>query len=541
MNTNSTSIYRPGIKLIGTNVFRILLFLVLPLLPAHGQEVWTPDNGDGTFTNPILWGDWPDPDVIRVGDTFYMTSTSMHYVPGCPVLKSKDLVNWEMVSYAVDSYPEDPKYNLQGGSLYLNGSWATSIRYHNGKFYVAFCTPDGWGRKGHFSICEADKPEGPWKRTIFPEYMYDPGLFFDDDGKVYVVHGQGTLYITELDADCKKAKGAPVKVWSTTFTSPTQEGRGFGIEGSHMYKINGKYYITNPCGGTEGWQVCLRSDHIYGPYEYKVIVNDDSSYPGNGLHQGGMVQLKNGDWWFIIMQDRGPIGRVAHLLPVTWKEGWPILGVDGKDVSVYKKPDVGRSYAIKVPATSDEFNGKTLGLQWQWNHNPDPERWSLTERKGFLRLKAGLAPDLKMARNTLTQRVQGPLSTATVELDFSRIQDGDQAGFGIFEFPYAYLAVRQTGTQRELIACHDGQVTDSLTVPAGSHQIWLRARTTDKDFTARLYYSWDGNLFRPFGKVLKMELGLPWTANRFALIHFSTKKEGVNGIADFNWFRMTNK
>ena len=194
------------------NLARIILASVaLAAMPAlRAWNVWNPDNGDGTFTNPILWGDWADPDVIRVGDDFYMSSTSMHYVPGCPILKSKDLVNWSMAGYAVDRYDEDPRYNMQDGTLYLNGSWATSLRYHNGKFYLAFCTPKGWGiEKGHFSLCEADRPEGPWKRTVFEEYMYDPGLFFDEDGKGYVVHGQHKLYISELSDDYHSVVGEP--------------------------------------------------------------------------------------------------------------------------------------------------------------------------------------------------------------------------------------------------------------------------------------------------------------------------------------------
>ena len=214
-------------------------------MTATAQQVWTPDNGDGTFTNPILWGDWADPDVIRVGDDFYMVSTSMHYVPGCPIITSKDLVNWKMAGYAVDRYDEDPRFDLKGGSLYLNGSWAASIRHHNGKFYVAFCTPNGWGiEKGHFSVCEADRPSGPWKRTIFPEFLYDPGLFFDDDGRVYVAHGQHVLYITELNADVRSTKGKPVKIWEKGFKDSQTWGKDFGMEGSHMYKINGYYYIT---------------------------------------------------------------------------------------------------------------------------------------------------------------------------------------------------------------------------------------------------------------------------------------------------------
>lgn len=516
------------------------LGLVQPAVQAQ-QNVWNPDNGDGTFTNPLLWGDWPDPDVIRVGDDFYMVSTSMHYVPGCPILHSKDLVNWEMVGYAVDRYDEDPRYDMQGGNLYLNGSWAASMRYHNGKYYVAFCTPYGWGRdKGNFCMCIADRPEGPWERVIFPEYMYDPGLLFDDDGRVFVVHGQGTLYVTELTADARAVKSEPRQIWSGGFKNAHELGGGFGMEGAHAYKINGKYYITCPAGGTEGWQICLRSDDIYGPYEHHLIMNDSISYPPNGLHQGGMVQLKNGDWWFVIMQDRGPIGRVPNLVPVTWKDGWPILGHEGKDAVTYVKPEVGKRSRVISPATTDEFNSRTLGLQWQWNHNPDPKRWSLTERKGYMRLKASQAENLKTARNTLTQRVQGPLSQGTVELDFSGLKDGNVAGFGVFEFPYAYIAVqRQEGVNRLVMSLEDQECASVENLQGD--KVWIRVRTTDREFKAVFFYSLDGVHFHRFGKELSMGLGLPWTANRFALFNFSTTQEGVEGVADFNWFRFTDK
>lgn len=522
--------------------FFCIILSITTYYSVEAQQVWTPDNGNGTFTNPIMWGDWPDPDIIRVGDDFYLVSTSMHYVPGCPIATSKDLVNWKMVGYAVERYDEDPRYDMQNGQLYLNGSWASTIRYHKGKFYVGFCTPYGWGTEtGHFSICIADKPDGPWERTIFPEYLYDPGLFFDDDGKVYVVHGQGTLYITELNSDVKSVKGKPVEIWNKRFKDSQTFGENFGMEGSHMYKINGKYYITCPAGGTKGWQVCLRSDHIYGPYEHKVIMQDDSSYPPNGLHQGGMVQLKNGDWWFIIMQDRGPIGRVPYLLPVKWIDGWPMLGDNGKDVITYPKPDVGKKQQpLSAPATSDEFKSKKLGLQWQWNHNPDPQKWTLTERPGYMRLKASLATNLKEARNTLTQRVQGPSCEGTVEMDVTNLREGNVAGFGIFQFPYAYVAVQQEGNTREIIMCNNDQTEEVIENFKGD-KLWIRSRVTDKTFTAQFYYSLDGREFHPIGDELKMGLGLPWTANRFALFNFSTKEMGLDGYADFNWFRFTGK
>ena len=504
------------------------------------SNIWTADNGDGTYKNPFLWGDWPDPDVIRAGDDFYFVSTSMHYVPGCPILKSKDLTNWEMAGYAIDKFEEDPRYNLQGGNRYLRGSWAATIRHHKGLFYVGFCTPNWEEEKGHFSICTAKDVKGPWTRTIFPEYLYDPGLFFDDDGKVYVVHGQGKLFVTELASDARSVIGKPVTIWDKSMEIPkgssAPPGR-YGMEGSHVYKINGYYYITCPAGGTEGWQVCLRGKNIYGPYESKVIAQDESSYPNNGLHQGGMVQLKNGEWWFIIMQDRGPIGRVPHLVPVTWKEDWPMLGKDGngKGVTVYKKPDVGKTFPMAVPAASDEFDAPTLGLQWQWNHNPDNSKWSLKERKGYLRLQASFAQKLDEARNTLTQRVQGPASEAVVEMDVSGLKNGNTAGFGIFQSPYAYLAVRKKKEAKSLVMVNDGKTIDSL-VNLTANKIYIKVSATHVNFLASFSYSLDGKKFTPLGNSLSMGLGYAWTANRFALFNYSVAREGIDGYADFNWF-----
>jgi beta-xylosidase len=523
----------------------ISLFLSFSILVrAQATKQWTPDNGNGTYTNPLMWGDWPDPDIIRVGDDFYFVSTSMHYVPGSPIAQSKDLVNWKIAGYAVNRYPEDKRYNMQDGTLYLNGSWANSIRYHNGLFYVAFCTPGGWGiDKGHFSICTAKNVKGPWKRTIFPENLYDPGLFFDDNGRVYVVHGQGTLFLTELNADALSVKTPAKKIWTKTFDSYNKEGRKFGMEGSHVYKINKKYYITCPAGGTEGWQICLRSDSIQGPYEYKVIMNDDSSYPGNGLHQGGMVQLKNGDWWFVIMQDRGPIGRVPHLVPVVWKDGWPMLGKDGngKGVITYPKPNVGKTYPIECPATSDEFNTNSLGLQWQWNHNPDDSKWSLKQHPGYLSLNASYAPSLKEARNSLTQRIQGPQSSASVELDVSGLKDGDKTGLAVFEFPYAFIGVEQQGNHRNVIMVNNGKTVATIPNFKGN-KIWLQAFTTTQNGgEASFSYSINNKAFFALGETLKMGLDLPWTANRFMMFNFNTKPGARGGKACFNWFHYAVK
>lgn len=487
---------------------------------------WTPDNGNGTFTNPLMWGDWPDPDVIRVKDDFYLVSTSMHYVPGCPIAKSKDLVNWTMAAYAIQYYDEDPRYNLQGGDMYLRGSWASTIRYHDGLFYVGFCTPKWDKEDGHFSICTAKEVSGPWTRTIFPEYLYDPGLLFDDDGRVYVAHGQQTLYITELNSDAKSVKTPARKIYD----NPQYPY----LEGSHLYKINGKYYILSTTGGTKGRQICLRSDNIYGPYESKVVIKDDHTYPGNGLHQGGMVQLKDGSWWFIIMQDRGPIGRVPNLEPVTWTDGWPMPGRNGKGVDSCTKPDVGGHYPISIPATSDKFNTPKLGLQWQWNHNPDPQKWSLSDHPGFLRLKAGRAKTLANARNTLTQRVQGPYSTGSVEMHTEGMKNGDIAGFGIFQRPYAYVSIQKKQNRRFIMMVNNDTTIREL--PFKGKRIWFKANVASAQFIARFYYSTDGKNYHLIGNELKMGLGLDWTANRFALFNFNTLPDGQGGYADFNWF-----
>ncbi|HEX5152958.1 MAG TPA: glycoside hydrolase 43 family protein [Parafilimonas sp.] len=530
-------------KLLQAFIIFLLQALTVNVLAQQKSTAqnWTADNGDGTYKNPILWGDWPDPDIIRVDDDFYFVSTSMHYVPGCPILHSKDLVNWEIAGYAVDKYDEDPRYNLQGGNMYLRGSWAATIRHHNGLFYVGFCTPQWDNEKGNFSICIAKNINGPWTRTIFPEYLYDPGLFFDDDGKVYVVHGQGKLYVTELAADVRSTVGPAKLIWSERIEKPagsTAPYNAYSMEGSHVYKVNGYYYITCPAGGTEGWQVCLRSKNIYGPYEQKIIVQDESSYPRNGLHQGGMVQLKDSSWWFIIMQDRGAIGRVPNLEPVVWKDGWPMIGDNGngKGVLNYRKPVISNTNTIKIPATTDEFDTPELGLQWQWNHNPDNSKWSLVERKGYMRLHASLANDLTTARNTLTQRVQGPYSEATVEMDVAGLKDGDVAGFGIFQSPYAYIGIRKQGKENSLVMVNNGIVADSI-MHFTPKKIWLKATATDKGFEGKFFYSTDGKTFIPFGNILKMALGYDWTANRFALLNFSTTTNGINGYADFNWFR----
>jgi len=508
-------------------LFVVFLFCNTVVNSQNTNDSWISDNGDGTFTNPILWGDWPDPDIIRVGDEYYFVSTSMHFVPGCPVLKSKDLVNWEMSGYAVSQYDEDEKYDMHGGTMYLNGSWASTIRYHKGLFYVGFCTPYG-NPDGNFSICTAKDPAGPWKRTIFPEYLYDPGLLFDDDGKVYVAHGQGTLYITELNEDALSVKTEKREIFSKSCYPY--------LEGCHFYKIDGKYYILASYGGTGGKQVCLRSDNIYGPYESKIVIDDYSNFKGNGLHQGGMLQLKNGDWWFMVMQDRGAQGRTPNLEPVKWVDGWPMLGEEGKGVVTYTKPTINSKCSIRTPATSDDFSSDKLGLQWQWNHNPNNTKWSLKERPGYLRLKAEKASDnsIVTARNTLTQRLQGPSCEGSTEMDVRGMKDGDVAGLCVFQNPYSYVAIKQQDGLKKIIMVNNGDVIETVDNFKGD-RIWLKAKANCIVDSAIVFYSLNGNDYEPIGNSLKMHFaGWWWTGYRFGLFNYSENKSG--GYVDFNQF-----
>lgn len=515
------------------NTIRIILtFLVVIKVLTGSAQVnasWSADKGNGTYSNPLMYGDWPDPDVIRVEDDFYFVSTSMHYVPGCPIAKSKDLVNWEMCGYAIERYDEDPKYDMKGGTMYTAGSWANTIRYRNRIFYVGFCTPNT-DKPGRFSMCTATTIKGPWKRTIFPEYMYDPGLLFDDDGKVYIAHGQGTIYVTELKKDALSVKTPQQKVYH----NPQHPY----LEGSHIYKINGMYYMMNSSSGVQ--MVCLRSKNIYGPYEEKIVMKDKTPIPYTTYppHQGGMVQLKDDSWWFIIMQDYGPIGRTPNLLPVTWEDGWPMIGVNGKMVANYIKPTIGQTYKPTAPATTDDFNSPKLALQWQWNHNPDGSKYSLTERTGYIRLKAAnKAAELSVARNTLTQRVQGPNSTGTCVMDVKGMRNGNIVGLTVFQDPYAYIAVKQTANIRKIIMFNEGKIVDSTEVFVGD-SVWFRAKVSETG-SADFYYSFDGKTFTALGDTLSMQLGYPWTANRFGLFNFSTTDEGLSGYADFNWFHFS--
>ena len=375
-------------------------------------------------TNPMLWADVPDPDVIRVGDTYYLVSTTMHLMPGAPVMRSKDLKNWETVGYIFDKLTDSPKYDLKEGTAYGRGQWATSLKYHNGRFY-ALLAPNEAGAMGDTYIFTAEKAEGPWTLLSRMRHFHDCSLFFDDDNRVYVVYGTGELM--ELKPDLSDViEGTHQHIFQ-------READETGLlEGSRVIKHNGKYYLLMIshvyAPGRHRREVCYRADDIHGPYEKKTILQ--SPFGGfSYLAQGTIVDTEWGDWYGIIFQDRGGVGRVLTLMPCRWIDGWPMLGDEQGIV-----PEHVRALKSGEPekhiVCPDDFNSDKLGLHWQWNHNPVDDAWSLSVRPGWLRLKTNrVVPNIYLAPNTLTQRMEGPTCSGTVKLDLSKMKDGDVAGF----------------------------------------------------------------------------------------------------------------
>jgi len=312
---------------------RLMFLMLLASIRLTAQNIHS-DNGDGTYTNPVISADFPDPDVIRVGNTYYMVTTTMFVFPGVTVLKSQDLVNWEYCSNAVPRFDFSKCYDLDSCNRYGHGQWATSMKYHNGKFYLLFITLNEGGFR-----CMAEKAEGPWTITRLPKGFYDPGLFFDDNDKAFVAHGYNKISITEVNDSLE-----PVGPDSLVYTGDIRKG----LEGTHVYKIDGNYYLYCTYGGVDGIQVALRSKNIYGPYEEKVVIRDSTPGINYGIHQGALIKTQRGEWWTMLFVDRGPFGRFPSLQPVTWVDGWPMVGVDRKAVVTYKNRMSGKPIPLKI-------------------------------------------------------------------------------------------------------------------------------------------------------------------------------------------------
>lgn len=483
-----------------------------------GRYKWG-DLGNGFYRNPVLNADYSDPDIVRVGDDFYMVCSEFHYM-GMPVLHSKDLINWTIIGQVYNSLKHDPIYDNM--DAYAKGSWAPAIRYHDRKFYVYFCTPT----EGLY-MSTASNPAGPWSplhEVVRVAGWEDPCPFWDDDGNAYLGHstvGAGPIVIHRMSPDGTRLldDGAIVYV-------------GKIAEGTKIYKRNRYYYLIIPEGGVKtGWQTVLRSRSIYGPYERKVVLQTGKTNI-NGPHQGALVELESGESWFMHFQDAGILGRVCHLQPVTWVDDWPLMGCDGEPVSIFKKPDVGGTYERRLPQTSDEFDGPNLGHQWQWNHNPANDCWSLAKRPGYLSLEALHAGNIFKAKNTLTQKLMGENGVITTELNIENMKPGQTAGL-------AFLA----GNEENWIGIvKEGEYSFIKAVTGGTRyhgpgikacNVWLRT-VIDLNSTTEFYFSLDNENYMQLGGPCKLSAGY-WKGARIGLFSYNTVNDG--GRADFNWFR----
>ena len=500
--------------------------------------------------NPMLWADVPDPDIIRVGDTFYLVSTTMHLMPGAPIMKSKDLKNWETVGYIFDKLTDSPKYDLSPteGTVYGRGQWATSLKYHKGKFY-ALLAPNEQGSMGDTYIFTADKAEGPWTIVSRMRHFHDCSLFFDDDDRVYVIYGTGEMM--ELKQDLSDViEGTHRHIFK-------READETGLlEGSRMIKHNGKYYLLMIshvyAPGRHRREVCYRADNIQGPYEKATIL--ESPFGGFSYEaQGTIVDTQDGDWYGIIFQDRAGVGRVLTVMPCRWIDGWPMLGDEEGKVPARVRP-LKSGEPVKSIVNADDFSSEKLGLHWQWNHNPVDKAWSLTERPGYLRLKtARVVPNLYLAPNTLTQRMEGPKCTGSIALDLSKMKDGDIAGLAAFNDNSAVMAIKKVGkkltlelseqkvklSQREKkVENVDVKVVESVELKKNQQKIWLRidANFVPRTDIATFSYSLDGKEWTKIGGDYRM--GFDWQrffmGTKFGIFNYATKKAG--GYVDVDEF-----
>jgi beta-xylosidase len=490
--------------------------------------------------NPIIFADVPDPSIVRVGNIYYMSSTTMHMSPGVPIMKSQDLVNWKIVSYAYDTLASIDELNLTNGkSTYGRGSWASCIRYHKGTFYVSTFAQTT-GKTYIFSTKSIEK--GPWKQIAFSPSYHDHTLHFDDDGKVYLVWGAGKIHIAELKEDLTGIKRNTERVLIENATTPSGAERGLPAEGSQLFKINGKYYLFNiswPQGGMRT-VIIHRADKLTGPWEGRIGFQD------LGVAQGGLIDTPDGQWYAYLFRDFGSVGRIPYLVPVTWRDGWPVPNVDGKVPATLNLP--ANKPLIPGIVQSDDFtrkkNDADLPLVWQWNHNPENGLWSVRERKGFLRLRTGRKDStFVLARNTLTQRTIGPICTGTIALDVSGMKDGDFAGLGLLQKKYGLAGVKMSGSSKSLVMINSasGHEEEMANIPLGQQQVYIKAECdfTDKKDLAFFTYSLDGKNWLPLGNELQMSYTLPhFMGYRFALFNYSTKVPG--GHADFDFFHITN-
>lgn len=522
---------------------RRLLLVALALAaasPAAAQQA--------AYTNPILYADYSDPDVIRVGSDYYMVASTFHFSPGIPVLKSRDLVHWTIIGHVLPRLPFGPLYDMPGphtlddtisrpigGTKYASGVWAPSIRHHQGLFYVYWATPD----EGVFMATASD-PAGPWSpvtHVIAQAGLEDPCPFWDDDGQAWLVHskvGAGPLILHRMSPDGKTVLDEGEVIAEDKEKLPI-------LEGPKLYKRNGWYYIFAPIGGVErGPQAVGRARNIRGPYEWRTVLEPGTT-PIQGPHQGGWVETPSGQGWFAHFNSTGAFGRIVHLQPVVWRDDWPIMGqpIPGKDsgqpVSSFAMPDTGHAPTDDRLQDSDEFASAQLGLQWSWNHNPLDGAWSLAERPGWLRLEAQPAQHLVTARNTLTQILEGPRPAYTTRLDVGGMAEGQRAGLTLFGVRPSWIGVVREGGRNRIVLASEGVETTGPEL--AGRTVELRAEVSEGQ-SVRYSYSLDGSTFTPLGDPIWLARFSWWKGSRPALFSFT---RGASGTADFDWFHVDRR
>ncbi|WP_088653184.1 glycoside hydrolase family 43 protein [Geofilum rhodophaeum] len=535
----------------------ILVLMTLCLwttLPAQKQtvsEVWVSDQGDGTYVNPILYADYSDPDVVRVGDDFYMTASSFNVSPGLPILHSKDLVNWALIGHALPrQYPLEHYAKAQHG----NGVWAPSFRYHKGEFYIYYGDPD-------FGIymLKASDPRGPWSKPHLVKEgkgLIDPSPLWDEDGRAYLVHAfagsragiKSILVVAEMHPDGTHLLNEGKIVFDGHEAHET-------IEGPKFYKYEGYYYIFAPAGGvTHGWQEVLRSKNVYGPYENRTVMHQGNT-DINGPHQGGWVDTPAGEHWFIHFQDEIEYGRITHLNPVSWKDGWPLIGIDtnndgiGEPVRQHPKPKVGGSHPIVTPPDSDEFDSVELGLQWQWHANPKNTWAFINPGKKQLRLFSDQLPEnasnYYQVPHLLLQKFPARSFTVETKMTFkpSDKKLGERAGLIIMGRSYASLALedREDGLYLVYNISDDAQYgapeVEHFAEKMATNTIYLRTSVSDEG-VATFSYSTNGRRFQ------KIDIPFPvirghWIGAKVGLFNVRQQTTNDSGYADFDYFRFS--
>lgn len=503
--------------------------------------------------NPIILADYPDPDIIRVEDTYYMVSTTMHFMPGCVILRSYDLVHWETAGHVYRTLDDTPRQKLEeGGHIYGKGMWAASLRYHRGTFYICFVAND----TGKTYLYTASSIQGPWSKQTIAGFYHDCSLLFDDDGRTYLVSGNMEIHLTELTEDLSGPKPGGLH---RVLVQDRKEEVYLGYEGAHLYKLNGRYVlflIHMPKAAGRRTQACFTADSLEGEFVGGDVFNDDMGYFNSGVAQGGIVDTPQGDWYAMLFQDYGALGRIPVLVPFRWENGWPVFPQQAPlHIEV---PSTRPGYVYRPLFGGDDFRYEPDGAgvvclkeYWEWNHNPADGLWSVTEKPGVYRIRTDrLSPNLVYAVNTLTQRTAGPKCEAAVTLDGSGLKDGDYAGLCLLISTYGYIALTREAGQLYLVMkarpTEDTSIFGNLVdrepgieyaraaVPDSRVRLKVRCSFVDKADECQFYYLAEGGwrkLGGPHRMVFKMDM---FVGARIGLFLFSTREAG--GRADFAEF-----